>query len=87
MISGFYKVRWEKFFAFLRGHLQAGTEYNGMGLEQVHGREAFRANAFYEELAEFEVAWTRQRKTFPQEKRGGMDTVRRLLKKYEDVIM
>lgn len=86
MISGFYKVRWEKFFAFLRGHLQAGTEYNGMGLEQAYGREVFRANAFYEELAEFEVAWTRQRKTFPQENRGGMDAVRRLLKKYEDVI-
>lgn len=86
LIDGFYKVRWEKFFDFLRGHLQAGTEYNGMGIRQVHGREAFRATPFYEELADFETAWTRKRKTFPQEKRGGRETVRRLLHKYENII-
>lgn len=35
---------------FCADHLQAGTEYNGMGLEQVHGREAFAQMRFIKTL-------------------------------------
>ncbi|MFQ6927056.1 MAG: alpha-N-acetylglucosaminidase C-terminal domain-containing protein [Parabacteroides merdae] len=41
LIDGYYLKRWEKFYAMLQDHLDAGTSYNEEGLPQTHGREAF----------------------------------------------
>ncbi|MEI6712546.1 MAG: alpha-N-acetylglucosaminidase [Verrucomicrobiota bacterium] len=62
LIREFYLPRWQKFHEFLAGKLKAGEDYSEVGLKQVHGREAWRANAFYEGLADWETAWVRRSK-------------------------
>ncbi|MEK0446059.1 MAG: hypothetical protein RLZZ399_1380 [Verrucomicrobiota bacterium] len=63
LIREFYLPRWEKFHAFLAAKLRAGEPYSEDGLPQVYGREAWRANAFYNELADWETAWVRRPKS------------------------
>ena len=55
LISDYYYQRWSKFYAMLQKHLDEGTTYKEEGLPQTHGREAFRANDFYNELGEWEL--------------------------------
>lgn len=86
LLGGFYRVRWEMFFDFLRAKLENGEPYNGLGLPLCYGRETFRANAFYEKMADFEVEWVHRHKTFPQQKRDVMQEVRRLMEKYQERI-
>lgn len=57
LIKDFYLPRWQQFHTMLRGHLVAGTEYSEAGLPQRYGHESFRANAFYDKLADWELAW------------------------------
>ena len=57
LISGYYLPRWQKFYAMLQQHLDAGTSYEEAGLPLIYGREAFRANDFYNGLAEWELAY------------------------------
>ena len=57
LIDGYYLKRWEKFYAMLQDHLDAGTNYSEKDLPQTHGRESFRANDFYNGLAEWELAY------------------------------
>ena len=57
LINGYYLPRWQKFYAMLQQHLDAGTSYEEAGLPQIYGREAFRANDFYDGLAEWELAY------------------------------
>ena len=44
--------------------LNKDIEYVEEGLPLVYGREAWRANAFYNELADWEVSWIRNKKVF-----------------------
>ncbi len=62
LISDYYKIRWEKFFAMLRECLDKDEEYPEEELPQVYGRETWRANHFYNELAEWEVQWIHSKK-------------------------
>lgn len=55
LIGEYYLKRWEKFYDMLGKHLEAGTEYSEEGLKMTHGREAFRANQFYNELGNWEL--------------------------------
>ena len=55
LIEKYYYRRWSKFYAMLLEHLENGTPYVEEGLPQVYGREAFRANDFYNELADWEL--------------------------------
>lgn len=55
LIEGFYLVRWREFYKMLEECLATGTKYSEAGLEQVYGREAFRANDFYMKLADWEM--------------------------------
>ena len=55
LIGNYYLPRWEKFYAMLQEHLDKGTKYQEEGLPQVHGRETFRANDFYSQLADWEL--------------------------------
>ena len=55
LIKDYYRPRWEKFYAMLQEHLDKGLPYVEEGLPQTHGREAFRANDFYDSLADWEL--------------------------------
>lgn len=59
LLSGFYRERWKRFYRMLEQCLEGYREYEEETLPRCHGREAFRANAFYEELADWEDQWTK----------------------------
>lgn len=55
LINGYYLPRWQKFYAMLQQHLDAGTTYEEDSLPQAYGRETFRANDFYDQLGNWEL--------------------------------
>lgn len=55
LIEGYYLKRWEKFYAMLSDCLDKGISYKEEGLPQIYGRESFRANDFYNKLADWEL--------------------------------
>ncbi|MCP5537490.1 MAG: alpha-N-acetylglucosaminidase [Akkermansiaceae bacterium] len=55
LISRYYLPRWQKFYTMLESSIEQGN-YQDPG-KQVHGRESLRANAFYAELATWEIAF------------------------------
>lgn len=55
LIEGFYAKRWEKFYDMLSDCLETGKNYSEEGLPEAFGRESFRANAFYDSLANWEI--------------------------------
>ena len=57
LIRSYYIPRWQQFHAMLAQKLAAGEAYSEEGLPQVYGREAWRANAFYASLADWESEW------------------------------
>lgn len=83
LIKGYYHPRWQKFYAMLDTHLQAGTDYDEASLPLNLGREALRANAFYNQLTEWEMQWITSRKDIDPVARGDeVKLVASLLKKY-----
>ena len=84
LIDGFYLQRWAKFYSMLEEHLASGTEYKEEGLRQVYGREAFRANTFYNELANFEMnyAATPYKVRHPIVQGDELEVAARLYRKY-----
>ncbi len=87
MVGGFYAKRWEIFFAMLQECLDTDAEYTEDTLPQVYGRESFRANACYQEMAEFETGWVRGRKTFKPAEKDAVPEARRLLARYRDKLV
>ena len=84
LINGYYLPRWQKFYAMLQKHLDAGTDYQEEGLPLAYGREDFRANDFYNQLAGWEldyVARTGKART-PATCGDELDITRRLFDKY-----
>lgn len=84
LINGYYLPRWQKFYAMLQKHLDAGTDYQEEGLPLAYGREDFRANDFYNQLAGWEldyVARTGKART-PVTCGDELDITRRLFDKY-----
>jgi hypothetical protein len=69
------------FFRYLATH----PDYQETGLPQVYGRETFRANEFYRQLADWEIAWTKQHHATPVEWGDDIKTSLRLLEKYRPV--
>lgn len=57
LIEGFYLPRWKMFYDMLQEHLNNGTDYSEADLPQVFGRETFRANDFYNRLADWELKY------------------------------
>lgn len=84
LIEGYYLKRWEKFYGMLQQHLDAGTSYSEAGLPQTHGREAFRANDFYSELGDWELAFVSQpnKARTPVTQGDEIEVASRLYKKY-----
>ena len=85
LIRRFYLPRWRRFLDMLRARLERGEPYDEQGLEQVYGREAFRANGFYDSLADLEREFARD--GLPDGAQSREDTValaRKLIIKYGD---
>ena len=55
LIGNYYLKRWEMFYSMLSDCLNEGRTYKEEGLPQIYGREAFRANEFYNKLADWEL--------------------------------
>lgn len=84
LISGYYLPRWQKFYTMLQGHLDAGTDYQEEGLPLAYGREDFRANDFYNQLADWELAYVVQtdKARIPVTRGDELVITRRLFDKY-----
>lgn len=84
LVRGYYLPRWQKFYAMLQEHINAGTEYKEEDLKLTHGREAFRANDFYNKLAEWELAFASKtgKARTPVSQGDELHIVRRLFDKY-----
>ncbi|MFI3238145.1 MAG: alpha-N-acetylglucosaminidase [Lachnospiraceae bacterium] len=88
LIIEYYKKRWVMFIDVLKECLENDTEYDEVLLPKVWGREAFRANEFYEKLADFEVAFVNEKKIFhDKDNIKFTDYVDVLLDKYKKGIM
>ncbi|WED25403.1 alpha-N-acetylglucosaminidase [Vibrio sp. DW001] len=66
LISLYYAPRWEMFFNFLSDKLENNEQYSDEGLDMVYGREGFRANAFYNSMADWETSWVKKNHTYPK---------------------
>lgn len=84
LISDYYLQRWQKFYAMLQEHLNAGTDYSEEGLKLTHGRESFRANAFYNELGNWELEFVQKPHHIhvPLTKGDEIEVATRMYKKY-----
>ena len=84
LVGGYYLPRWQKFYAMLQNHLDAGTDYQEEGLPLAYGREDFRANDFYNQLADWELDYvSRTGKARTPVTRGDeLDITRRMFDKY-----
>ena len=86
LIRTYYLPRWKMFYEHLAAHLARGSDYSEEGLPKVYGREAFRANDFYGELADWEINWVRSQKTFPATPTGDpVKTAVMMLERYRPV--
>lgn len=84
LINGYYRPRWERFYAMLSDRLQKGAGYSEDGLQLVHGRESFRANDFYSNLADWELRYvtTPGKARVPAVEGDPIATARRMYDKY-----
>lgn len=55
LIEEYYLKRWEMFYGMLGECLNSDSDYTEQGLPLVYGRETFRANEFYNNLAKWEL--------------------------------
>lgn len=72
------------FYDMLADSLDRGATYSEAGLRLTHGREAFRANAFYDRLADWELRYVRTvgKGRTPVTAGDEVATARRLFRKY-----
>lgn len=54
LIRYFYAERWKIFHRNILKKMKAGENYDESDLPQTYGREAWRANEIYDEIADFE---------------------------------
>lgn len=86
LINQYYKVRWQMFFNMIEEKLINHEEYVEDLLPLVHGRETFRANTFYSELADFELDWIKKKKVLTKKNFKEYEMVTKLLEKYSEQI-
>lgn len=83
LIDTFYRVRWAKFHAFLRTSIDKGDYRDPTS--RTHGRESFRANDFYKELATWETAYLNTPNPLPAKPSGDeIAAVKTVVAKYSD---
>jgi alpha-N-acetylglucosaminidase len=57
LISGYYRVRWQKFLAYLLAQPMDGSRFDDKGVYTSYGRPGDDVSPFYRELARWEGAW------------------------------
>lgn len=84
LIRRYYYGRWKQFYEMLEASLEAGVPYSEAGTKMSHGREAFRGNAFYDRLADWEIAFVATPKTDidPTPRGDEIELARRMFDKY-----
>lgn len=84
LIERYYLQRWKKFYTMLEECLENGRNYSEKGLHLTHGREAFRANDFYNELATWELhfAYTPQQPRLPAVQGNPVSVAQEMFNKY-----
>ena len=88
LISTYYKPRWQMFYDMLNEKLAKGEAYEDPKFNKwSYNREQFRANDFYNKLADWELAWTKTRHNLSTEPVGDTaEIVKALHKKYRSDI-
>jgi len=86
LISQYYQKRWKMFYDHLARCLAEGKDYKDPK-KLVYGREAFRANAFYDKLADWELQFIHTRHPLPAEPSGDeIELAKKMLEKYTPAI-
>ena len=86
LVGNFYLPRWQMFHRHLADCLARGVTYADPA-KSMFGREAFRADAFYSQLADWEIAWTKKEKNLPAEPAGDTISIaQKLFAKYRPII-
>lgn len=87
LIRRYYYPRWKMFYEMLERSVAAGKPYTDAGAKMNHGREAFRGNAFYDGLADWEIAFVATPKTDidPAPKGDEVDMAGRMFRKYNEL--
>jgi len=86
LISTYYQQRWKMFYDHLAQCLADGTSYQDPK-NRVYGREAFRANPFYNQLADWELRFIHTHHPLPSKPQGDeIETAKHLLEKYTPLI-
>lgn len=84
LIDTYYLPRWKSFYNMLETCLIKGMDYKEEGLPLTHGREAFRANDFYDRLADWELLYVASSHKFDTSLTVGdeVETVKAMYDKY-----
>ncbi len=79
--------RWKQLFDLMLPRQQTGTPYYGDKARLNHGREAFRANDFYDTLADWEIEYAKTPKTDidPRVKGDEISLAKAMFKKYSKI--
>lgn len=87
LIRRYYYGRWKLFYDMLDASLAAGEPYSETGAKMSNGREAFRGNAFYDRLADWEIAFVATPKTDidPTPRGDEIETARKMFDKYSEL--
>jgi alpha-N-acetylglucosaminidase len=86
LISQYYQPRWKRFYAHLGQCLAEGKTYKDPK-KQVYGREAFRANEFYNQLADWEQQFIHTHHPLSAKPKGDeIELAKKMLEKYTPAI-
>lgn len=87
LIRRYYYPRWKKLYDVMETSLANGEPYNDDNAKQNHGREAFRGNEFYSDLADWEIAFSKTPKTDinPNPKGDEVKLAKQMFEKYSKI--
>ncbi|MGL5562532.1 MAG: alpha-N-acetylglucosaminidase [Tannerellaceae bacterium] len=87
LIRRYYYPRWKKLYDIMETSLAKGEPYNDDDAKQNHGREAFRGNEFYSDLADWEIAFSKTPKTDinPNPKGDEVKLAKQMFEKYRKI--
>lgn len=87
LIRRYYYPRWKKLYDLMETSLAKGEPYNDDDAKQNHGREAFRGNEFYSDLADWEIAFSKTPKADinPNPKGDEVKLAKQMFEKYRKI--
>jgi len=84
LIEGYYMQRWKIFYDMLQEHLDNNTVYDESDAVIDLGRQSFRANAFYDKLADWELNFVNSpdKARIPVTQGNEIDIAKQMFSKY-----